>query len=180
MPDDTTAGRLHRVDEFEAGLRQTPLTRILRELGQTKGFATIYRRLGPRIDPWIFRRSRGRVASRLYGLPALLLTTTGRRSGLTRVSPLLYLRDGRDFAVVGTNFGQHHHPAWTANLLARPEAQIEVGAEQLPVVAMPADDATWRRLWPRFVEMYPAYQAYLERTGGRQPRMFILHPGPRA
>ena len=46
---------------------------------------------------------------------------------------LIYVRDGADFMVVGSNFGQHHHPGWTANLLAHPDAFIEVGPERLPV-----------------------------------------------
>lgn len=173
---DTTAARLERVARFEAARRTTPVTRLLLVVGKTRGFARLYRVLGPMVDPWIMHRSRGRVASRVYGLPALLLTTVGRRSGQPRVSPLLYVRDGDDFAVVGTNFGQHHHPAWTANLLARPEAEIEVGPERLAVRAQLADEPTWQRLWPRFVAVYPGYASYLGRTGGRTPRMFVLRP----
>ena len=172
--DDTRAARLERVAECEVARRATPVTRLLSAVGKTRGFARVYRVLGPAVDPWILRRSKGWIASRVYGLPALLLTTVGRRSGQPRVSPLLYVRDGDDFVVVGTNFGQHHQPAWTANLLARPEAEIEVGPERLAVKAEPADAPTWERLWPRFVAVYPGYASYLGRTGGRTPRMFVL------
>jgi deazaflavin-dependent oxidoreductase (nitroreductase family) len=130
----------------------------------------------PAIDPWILRRAQGRIVSRVYGLPILLLTTVGRRSGEVRVSPLVYVRDGRDFAVVGTNFGQHRHPGWTANMLADSEVGVEVGPARLLVRAELADDSTWERLWPRFLAVYPGYQDYLSRTGGRKPRMFLLHP----
>lgn len=174
--DDTTAARLVRVAEFEGARRVTPVTRLLAVVGKTRGFARVYRVLGPAVDPWILRRSKGRVASRVYGLPTLLLTTVGRRSGEPRVSPLLYVREGDDFVVVGTNFGQHHHPAWTANLLARPAAEIEVGPERLAVSAVLADDTTWQQLWPRFVGIYPGYASYLGRAGGRTPRMFVLRP----
>jgi len=56
-----------------------------------------------------------------------VVITTGARTGWLRVSVLLYVRRGQDFAVIGTNFGQPQHPAWTANLLSHPEAAIEVG-----------------------------------------------------
>lgn len=174
--NDSTAGRLERIAQFEAARRATPVTRLLSAVGKTRAFARIYRVLGPAVDPWILHRSKGKVVSRLYGLPALLLTTVGRRSGQPRISPLLYVRDGDDFVVVGTNFGQQHHPGWTANLLARPEAEIEVGPERLAVRADVADQATWERLWPRFVAVYPGYANYLDRSGGRRPRMFVLAP----
>lgn len=174
--ESTTAVRLERVGEFEAARRATPVTRLLSVVGKTRAFARVYRVLGPAVDPWILHRSKGKVASRVYGLPALLLTTVGCRTGETRVSPLLYVRDGDDFVVVGTNFGQHRHPGWTANLMARPEAEIEVGPERLAVKAGLADEPTWQRLWPRFVAVYPGYASYLARTGGRTPRMFVLRP----
>jgi len=63
--------------------------------------------------------------------------------------------------VVGTNFGQRHHPGWMANLLAHPDASIEVGPEQLSVTGELVDQATWERLWPRFVAVYPGYANYL-------------------
>ena len=92
--------------------------------------------------------------------------------------PPIYVRDGDDFMVVGTNFGQRHHPGWTANLLAHPDASIEVGPERLPVTGELADQATWERLWPRFVAIYPGYANYLTRCAPRKPRMFRLRPRP--
>ena len=168
--------RLQRVTEFERGRRTTVLTRLLKRIGPTRAFAAVYKRLGPAVDPWLMRKTHGRLISRWYGLPALLLATTGAKSGQRRVQPLVYIRDGRDFAVVGTNFGQQHHPAWTANLIAHPDAEVEVGPVTLVVTAVLAESDTWQRLWPRFVQVYPGYASYLSRTGGRQPRMFVLHP----
>jgi deazaflavin-dependent oxidoreductase (nitroreductase family) len=176
MADETTAEQLRRIATFEAGQKNTPVTALLRKVGPTKAFAEIYRRIGPVVDPWLLHADHGRFISRVYGLPALLLHSVGRRSGEPRVSPLLYVRDGSAFVVTGTNFGQHQHPGWTANLLAHPTAEIEVGPVRLAVVAELADDGAWDRLWPKFVEMYPAYHAYLSRTDGRKPRIFVLRP----
>jgi deazaflavin-dependent oxidoreductase (nitroreductase family) len=166
--------KLQRIADHERGLRPG-LPRVIKAAGRTRAWAAFYRWYGPKADPWLFRKTHGRAATRL-GLPVLLLTTTGARSGLPRVMPLIYVRDGDDFVVVGTNFGQRHHPGWTANLMAHPDASIEVGPEQLPVTGELADQAAWERLWPRFVALYPGYENYLTRCAPRKPRMFWLRP----
>jgi deazaflavin-dependent oxidoreductase (nitroreductase family) len=80
--------------------------------------------------------------------------------------------------LVGTNFGQRHHPGWTANLVAHADASIEVGPERLPVTGELANRAMWERLWPRFVAVYRGYADYLTRCAPRRPRMFRLRPHP--
>jgi len=171
-----TEQRLDEVASYERTRRDTLLTAAMRSLGKSKYFASAYRRVGPRFDPWLMRVTHGRAISRVYGMPALILDTVGARSGLPRSSALLYLRDGDDFAVVGTNFGQLHHPAWTGNLLARPDAEVEVGPVRLRVRAELAGQEAWERLWPEFCAVYPGYAGYLERCGDRTPRLFLLHP----
>jgi deazaflavin-dependent oxidoreductase (nitroreductase family) len=174
-PGGDVAGQLGRVTAYEQRLRRTPLTALLRVLAPTRPFAAFYRRVGPRLDRFLIRASSGRVATRLYGLPVLLLSTTGAKSGQTRTTPLLYVRDAQDFAVAGTNFGHPAHPGWTANLLAKPDAVIEIGPERIAVTAELADAAAQRRIWPRFLAVYPGYGHYADR---RQlpPRVFLLHP----
>ncbi len=188
MPDDAgTAAdgtperlrsQLDRVAAYEAGIHPTALNRLLQRIGPTRPFIAVYRRLGPRIDPWLARRTGGGI-NRLYGFPALLLVSTGARSGQRRTSPLLYARDGDDFVVVGTNFGTEQHPAWTGNLLAHPDAEVVVGAETVPVTAELADAPTFDRLWPRLTAIYGGYDTYLRRLTDREPRMFVLHPATR-
>jgi deazaflavin-dependent oxidoreductase (nitroreductase family) len=174
-PGEDAAGQLGRVEAYEQRLRRTPLTALLRVLAPTRPFAAFYRRVGPRLDRFLIRASSGRVASRLYGLPVLLLSTTGAKSGQTRTTPLLYVRDGPDFAVAGTNFGHPAHPGWTANLLAGPAAAIEIGPERICVTAELADAGTHSRIWPRFLAVYPGYGHYADRREV-PPRMFLLHP----
>lgn len=176
QPDEAVAAQLTRVTAYEERLRHTPLTSLLRLVAPTRPFAAFYRRVGPPLDRMLIRRSSGRVASRLYGLPVLLLTTTGAKSGRPRTTPLLYVREGADFVVTGTNFGQPAHPAWTGNLLSDPAATIEVGPERIPVTAELAGQAAWDRLWPRLLAVYPGYADYLKRRP-TPPRMFLLHPG---
>jgi deazaflavin-dependent oxidoreductase (nitroreductase family) len=174
-PGADAAGQLERVAAYEQRLRRTPLTALLRVLAPTRPFAAFYRRVGPRLDRFLIRASSGRVASRLYGLPVLLLSTTGAKSGQTRTTPLLYVRDGLDFAVAGTNFGHPAHPGWTANLLADPAAAIEIGPERIRVTAELADADAHSRVWPRFLGVYPGYEHYADRRPV-PPRVFLLHP----
>jgi deazaflavin-dependent oxidoreductase (nitroreductase family) len=178
-PGGELRAALDRIAVHERGLKKTWLHAVLQLLGPTRWFAAVYRRLGPKLDPWLFRVTGGRIATRLYGFPSLLLITTGAKTGLQRTSPLLYVRDGDDFVVVGTNFGTEHHPAWTANLLKTPEAALVVGEDTLPVIAALCDRAAFERLWPRFTAVYGGYRAYLARLTGREPRMFLLRPTPR-
>lgn len=105
-------------------------------------------------------------------LPAILLTTTGRKSGQPRRSALSFLRDGDRLLVLGSNFGQNSHPAWSSNLLANPEAIAAVGGQEVPVTAtlLTGDDRA--RGLQRFYE-YPMYRAYRTRTD-RELRLFAL------
>ena len=176
MTNEQVQAALGRIAAHEAGIEQTWTNRLLRKIGPTRPFIAVYRRLGPVLDPWLFRMTGGRIATKVYGFPALLLITTGDKSGQRRTSPLLYARDGDDFLIVGTNFGTEHHPAWTGNLLKTPAAEIVVGEDTLQVVAEQVDDATFDRVWPRFSAVYGGYDDYLKRLTHRKPRLFRLRP----
>ncbi|MFG2653431.1 nitroreductase/quinone reductase family protein [Streptomyces sp. NPDC048436] len=109
------------------------------------------------------------------GVPALLLVTTGRTSGVLRRSPLVYVPWQGSFAVVGSNFGKPQHPGWTANLLALPEATVVVRGRGVPVRARLAEGGERAELWSAFVAAARTYQAYEERCG-RELRLFLLDP----
>ena len=121
-------------------------------------------RAATKLHSFVYRATNGRLGGRLAGGPVLLLTTTGRRSGEERTVPLLYLRDGESFVVVGSNGGTASHPAWWSNLKANPEATVEIGSRKLRVRAEQAIQREKERLWPRLVEMYGGYESYRERT----------------
>lgn len=134
------------------------------------------RNTAARVDPWLFRVSRGRLTSTgVPTLPMLRLTTTGRRSGQPRSVQLAYLRDGDDYVVVASNFGQEHHPAWMHNLVANPLARVQVGAEELDVEAALVTDDEKPALWPRLDAVVPQFRTYRERTD-RDIRVFRLRP----
>lgn len=177
--DADLRAQLDRIAAYEAGRRETVLTRIVRRVAPTRPFIAVYRRIGARIDPWINRVTKGAYATRVAGFPALTLVTTGAKTGRRRESSLFYVRDGDDFVVVGTNFGTEHHPAWTYNLRADPNAEIEVGGETVAVTAESVGDEDFERLWPGFTEFYEGYDAYRARLE-REARMFALRPTARA
>jgi deazaflavin-dependent oxidoreductase (nitroreductase family) len=130
------------------------------------------------LDRRLLTRTRGRyTVLGPIGAPTLLLTTTGAKSGLPRTSPLLYCRDGARLLVIGSNFGQARHPAWTANLLAKPEATVTIGGLDIPVRAELLAGAERQRGIDTFIELTRVYAAYLERTD-RDIRVFALEASP--
>lgn len=147
----------------------------MRRLGRTTWYAAVGRRLGPPVDRFLHRATGGRVHVSESFLPVLILTTRGRRSGRLRDQPLAYVVVDGVHHVVGTNWGGPNHPAWTYNLEADPRATIEAKGRRLSVRATRLDDDAFARVWPRFVELWPAYETYLERTD-RRPHMFALEP----
>lgn len=109
-------------------------------------------------------------------VPSLVLHTIGAKSGEVRDVPLMYTPDGDGRAIVaGTNFADARHPAWTANLLAHPDASITVRGKNMPVRASLVPDAERDAVWARIEEQWPGYRDY-ERASGRTVRLFRLQP----
>jgi deazaflavin-dependent oxidoreductase (nitroreductase family) len=153
-------------------------TALLRRLGNRRWFAGLGRLLTP-LDRRIYQLTGGRwsVIGR-HELPSLLITTTGRRSGQPRTQPLLYARDGDSYIVIGSNWGQEHHPAWSSNLLAQPAARITLGRREIDVRAALITGADRDRLWEQLKRIWPGYAGYAERARNREIRIFRLTPGP--
>lgn len=151
-------------------------TALVRRLGSQRWFAAVGRRLAS-LDRRLYRLSRGRwsVIGRKV-LPSLLITTTGRKSGLPRTQPLLYAVDGDAYIVVGSNWGQAHHPAWSANLIAQPRARVTLLDREFDVHATLITGAEREPLWQLLQPIWPGYAAYAERAEGRQIRVFRLTP----
>src|ERR1700751_2762379 len=135
--------------------------RLYRELfirlGRTRWYSLLSIKFLVPIDRFLYRRSGGRFSllhlagGRAAAMPTLLLTTTGRRSGQSRTTPVLYLEDRACIVVVGSNFGQSRHPAWSANLLANPHATVQIHTERKDVKARLASEEEKAALWPRLL-----------------------------
>jgi deazaflavin-dependent oxidoreductase (nitroreductase family) len=117
----------------------------------------------------------GVVGARMNGVPVLLLSTTGRKSGRQRTAPLTYLADGDRYVVVASNGGAPKHPSWFLNLRDQPEARVQVGRERMSVRAEVASDEERARLWPKLVERYSSYDDYQQETSRKIP-VVILRP----
>jgi deazaflavin-dependent oxidoreductase (nitroreductase family) len=146
---------------------------VVNTVGATRAGSWLVRTLTP-LDRRVLTRSRGRYTLLgPIGAPTLLLSTVGAKSGLRRVSPLLYTRDGAQLLVIGSNFGQAHHPAWTANLRANPAAVVTIGGREIPVLARELTGDERTTAIARFIELTPVYAAYQRRTD-RDLRVFAL------
>jgi deazaflavin-dependent oxidoreductase (nitroreductase family) len=149
---------------------------LIRRLGGTAWFAWLGIHVLTRADRWLFPRFHGHIVSAGPPIfPLLQLTTTGRRSGLPRRAPLIYLAEGDKLIVVASNWGQLHHPGWSANLLNDSRATVEIKGRQHAVTARLATAAEKQDLWPRLLALYAPYQAYADRSG-RDLRLFVLTP----
>ncbi len=123
----------------------------------------------------VYRLTRGRVGGKLGKAPILLLTTTGRKSGQPRTAPVLYLADGDRFVVINTNAGNDKTPAWSLNLRANPEAEVEVGSKKVAVRARLAGGEERADLWRRHSEQYSGWD-YYESKLDREVGVFVLEP----
>ncbi len=131
----------------------------------------------PPVDRTLHWLTGGRLILGRLLVPTLLLTTTGRRSGEPRDAPLACMPADGGWYVVGSNFGRTHHPAWTANLIATPEAKVSFAGRTTEVVARLLSDEGRVEVWPRLVAVWPVYDAYVARAD-RDLRVFHLTPVP--
>ncbi|WP_042395050.1 nitroreductase family deazaflavin-dependent oxidoreductase [Streptacidiphilus carbonis] len=111
-----------------------------------------------------FRSADGVVGGDFAGVPLLLLTTTGARSGERRTMPLTFLRDGARLVVFGANGGRENRPGWYYNLLADPSATVEVGSEAFRVTARVTEGAEREQLWARQLPHTPYFEDFQERA----------------
>ncbi len=111
-----------------------------------------------------FRAKHGQLGGQFAGVPVLLLTTVGVRSGTPRTMPLNYTRDGDRYVVLASKAGAPTNPAWYHNLLASPSATVEVGGEQFEVRHRVAEGDERERLFARHAEELPRFADYQRMT----------------
>ena len=107
--------------------------------------------------------------------PGPALTSTGRRSGQPRTAPVLYLADGDRVIVIGSNAGNARAPAWSHNLKANPDAEVEIGGVRRLLRARVAEGDERVELWRKMNEQYAGFEDYDERTS-REIAVFVLEP----
>jgi len=124
-----------------------------------------------------FRAGGGKVGGQFEGAPLLLLHTTGAQSGQPRVNPMMYLADGDRLVVFASKAGAPTNPAWYHNLLANPEAEVEVGTESVAVRARVAEGDERERLWTAQKQRYPGFAEYEQKTSRTIPVVVLERIG---
>jgi deazaflavin-dependent oxidoreductase (nitroreductase family) len=150
--------------------------KLTQKMAGSPAFAKVAPKVLPPADKALHRLTRGRVLLSRGLLPGLVLTTTGRKSGQPRPTPLMCVPEPEGtFLVVGSNFGRDSHPAWTGNLLAEPAASISYGGRDTSVTAELLEGDERQAAWDRALKVWPTFTAYQSRID-RQIRVFRLHP----
>lgn len=123
----------------------------------------------------LWRLTRGRLGGRYDGAPMCVLHHRGARTGEKRETPLVYLADGERVVIVASMGGIPKHPAWFHNVKANPDVEIETRGRRRRMRARVTDEGERAELWPRLLEMWPAWEAYQARTE-RQIPVVVCEP----
>ncbi|WP_409237701.1 nitroreductase/quinone reductase family protein [Streptomyces sp. PA5.6] len=152
-----------------------PGLRLVQKVSSTRAFAKVAPHFIPAMDRTVHRLTRGKVLLSARMLPGVILTARGAKSGLARRTPLACMpeEDGKSWVLVGSNFGRPGHPAWTANLLANPDAEVSWRGADVPVRARLLSGAERAEVWEEALRFWPPYAAYQARVE-REIRLFRL------
>ena len=163
---------LHYVDPNK---KRTRWYTALENFGRSRPGQWYGRRVGPRIDPWLYRATGGRWPSILGGVSTAPLTTTGAKSGQPREHQITYFHDGPDPIVTASNYGGPMHPQWYYNLKAHPEC--ELGDEKFLATEV-TDPDEHARLYGLAEQYYAGWADYRLKTEpiGRHVPVFRLTP----
>ncbi|MDL5202186.1 nitroreductase/quinone reductase family protein [Streptomyces sp. ALI-76-A] len=149
--------------------------RVIQKVSSAPGFAKVAPYVIPALDRAVHRLTRGKVLLSAQLLPGVILTSTGARTGLVRRTPLACMPEegGRSWILVGSNFGRPGHPAWTANLLARPDATVSWKGRDIPVTARLLAGEERAAAWQAVLKFWPPYATYQARVE-REIRLFRI------
>lgn len=144
--------------------------RIIQRMASTRPMAWVLARLMHHLDRWVVKWTRGRnsATSLLTGLPLVLLTTTGAKSGQPRTIPVVPTPDGDRLILIASNWGQKHSPAWYLNLKAHPEVTVTYRGRAQTYTAHELTGPEKDTAWQKAVSRYAGYELYRGRTGGRE------------
>lgn len=170
------------VSDLGYGFRPAnPAQRGPQAVASSRPGAWFFARTAPALDRGVERLSSGRtsLSMLLAGLPALLVTTTGRKSGQKRTTHLVAIPVGDALAIIGSNFGQPSTPAWVLNLEADRHAVATYRGRSVAVTARPATEREFDGVLRTAAPLYGGYTKYRERIGDRRRlRIFVLEPRP--
>jgi F420H(2)-dependent quinone reductase len=123
---------------------------------------------------FLYRATGGHIGGSMNGVPVLLLTATGRRSGKERTIPLIYIMDGSAYVITASAGGADRHPGWFFNVRSNPNVTIQVKDRQIRAMAEVASPEKKSELWLQLLKVAPNFASYQRRTSRNIP-MVILH-----
>ena len=172
-------GSLHELD-FEVKPANAP-QRMMQALfwavvASSRPGAWLFSKTLHQQDKALFKATSGRLtrSAFLAGLPVVMLTTTGAKTGQRRTMPLIGIPVGEDLAVIGSNYGKKNTPGWVYNLESDPLAAVGYRDRTVDVVARRADEAEADRVFDLASAAYPGYAKYHTRADHRVIRVFVL------
>jgi deazaflavin-dependent oxidoreductase (nitroreductase family) len=146
---------------------------VIERMAGSKLFSRIGPKVVPKMDRAVHKLTGGRVLPSSLYMPVLLLTAIGHKSGEPRTVPIACFPEGENLVVVASNFGREKHPAWSANLIANPLAEVEFRGRSFPVIAKLLDAEEKAERWEKITRRWPHFDTYTERSG-RDLRVFLL------
>ncbi|MFC1878569.1 nitroreductase family deazaflavin-dependent oxidoreductase [Chloroflexota bacterium] len=124
---------------------------------------------------WLLRKTKGRLGNSFLGVPVLVLTTVGRKSGLPRSQPLYFMENGRQIILVASNAGTGSDPAWLLNIRANPGASANIRGQKREMTAHIANPQEKAQLWPVLTKLFPKWQMMEDRSKRSFP-VVVLDP----
>jgi deazaflavin-dependent oxidoreductase (nitroreductase family) len=154
------------------------IQRLLRRFAASGPGSWLFARVLHRIDRPVHRLTKGRYtfASLVSGIPVVMITTTGAKSGKRRTVPVLALPVDDGLAVIASNFGQHNQPGWYYNLRANPEGEWDHRGQRQRFRAVEATGDRRARIWETGLHVYPGWTQYEKRAAHRHITVFVLEP----
>jgi len=162
--------------------KSAPLTTVMQKIASTRPVTWVFSRTFHKLDLIMLKLSGGRssVSSIVTGLPVLFLTSTGAKSGKQRTMPLVFIRDPKNpetFALIASNWGQKHYPAWYFNLKANPTADCSINGQVKKYAAHEASGDEYEHFWQLAAKTYLGYPVYKQRVGDkRRIPIMVLTP----
>ena len=130
-------------------------------------------RLIPSLHASVYRATKGKVGGSFGAANICLLTTTGRKSGQPRTTPLNYFPDGDRIVLIASNNGQDHDPAWYLNIVSNPKVSVQRGGDDVARTARVATPEEKAELWPRITAWYKGYAKYQAKTRRDIPLVIV-------
>lgn len=163
----------------ELTIRQNAVQRFLQFIPGSAPGAFVFSKMLHHVDRPLLKLTKGRVSvpQLVNGLPCVTLISTGARSGVSRTTPTIGIPDGERIALIASNWGQQHHPAWYHNLRKHPQATLRFDGHEGSYVARevpPGEE--YDRLWAKAVEVYSGYAKYKKRAGARTIPVLLMEP----